>query len=292
MEPILRSGQMAIYRIEEYRFPMLGLTEMFIDADRIRPQLSKLSPDDYEADTDRLMMSSSSYIVRSEIRTIIFDAGVGNGKPRHRDMWNDLSTPWLDQVSSVVSPADVDYVVCTHMHCDHVGWNTVADGEGWAPTFPNARYLFNEIDHDFLTGDDAKAMFRRNGDFLADSIMPVFDAGLADIIDLPHEICPGVAIEHAPGDTPGHMIARISDPVSGAPLAIVSGDAIHHVLQVGTPDLSSSFCSMSDVAEHTRRRLLTECADSGVPLLAGHVASHDLLHVVRDSRTGGFAVAT
>ncbi|PRY68376.1 metallo-beta-lactamase superfamily protein [Glaciihabitans tibetensis] len=291
MQPILRQGDTEIYRIEEYRIPMLPVTEMFLDTDRLRPQIAELGPLDYDPSSDQLVMSSSSYLVRRGQTVILFDTGVGNDKPRARSIWNQLSTTWLDELSAIVDPADVDFVVSTHLHCDHVGWNTVMNEEGeWVPTFPNARYLFNELDREFITSDAATVMLERNGDFRADSITPVFDAGVADIVPLPYEICPGVELVHAPGDTPGHMIARISDPESSTPLALITGDALHHVLQVPFPWLTSSFCSLRQVAEDTRRSVLAECADTGIPMLAGHVASHDLLYIER-TPDGQFRVA-
>jgi glyoxylase-like metal-dependent hydrolase (beta-lactamase superfamily II) len=282
MQPILRRGDTEVYRIEEYRIPMLPVAEMFLDTDRLRPQITALGNLDYDPSSDRLVMSSSSYLVRSAGMVILFDTGVGNDKPRMRSIWDQLATTWLDDVSELVDPADVDVVVSTHLHCDHVGWNTVKNEAGeWVPTFPNARYLFNQLDQEFITSDAAATMFARNGDFFSDSIKPIFDAGLAEIVPLPYPICPGVELVHAPGDTPGHMIARISDPISLKPIALITGDALHHVLQVPFPELTSSFCSLQSQAEETRRSVLAECADSSIPILAGHVASHDLLHIAR-----------
>ena len=291
MRPLLTTGDTEIYRIEESRSAMLPVEEMFVDTDPLRPRIAALGPDDYDASTDRLVMASSSYVVRSGGFVAVVDTGVGNGKPRIRDMWHGLATTWLEQLAAIVDPAEVDVVVNTHLHCDHVGWNTAADAAGgWSPTFPNARYLFNELDRAFITGPSARGMFERNGDFWADSIEPVFLAGQADLVELPHRASPSVVLEHAPGDTPGHMVVRVLDPASGSTVAIISGDALHHVLQVAEPGLSSSFCSMREVAESTRRALLEECAATGVPMLAGHVASHELLYVESDGE-GGFAIA-
>ncbi|NYF14239.1 glyoxylase-like metal-dependent hydrolase (beta-lactamase superfamily II) [Pseudoclavibacter sp. JAI123] len=291
MRPLLSAGDTEVYRVEEYRSAMLPVEEMFLGTDPLRPQIAALGPDDYEAGSDRLVMASSSYVVRSGGKVVVVDAGVGNGKPRRREMWSGLQTNWLEAVSSIADPADVDVVVNTHLHCDHVGWNTTADAAGaWVPTFPNARYLFNELDRTFITGPDARGMLERNGDFWVDSIAPVFAAEQAYVVGLPHVAAPGVVLEHAPGDTPGHMVVRVLDPSSGATLAIISGDALHHVLQVANPGLTSSFCSMKETAEATRRALLEECAATGVPLLAGHVASRELLYVGADGE-GGFVIA-
>lgn len=290
MRPLLSAGDTEIYRVEEYRSAMLPVEEMFVGTEALRLQIAALGPDDYEASSDRLVMASTSYVVRSRGFVAVVDTGVGNGKPRIRDMWNGLTTSWLEEVSQVVDPAEVDVVINTHLHCDHVGWNTTTDAAGaWVPTFPNARYLFNELDRSFITGPDARVMFERNGDFWTDSIEPVFAAGQADVVEMPHRAAPGIVLEHAPGDTPGHMVVRVLDPSSGATLAIISGDALHHVLQVATPGLTSSFCSMKEVAEATRRALLEECAATGVPLLPGHVASRELLYVGADGE-GGFEV--
>lgn len=292
MKPILTAGDIEIFRIEEHRSAGLPIAEMFLDSDRLHQQIAQLGPDDYEPTSDRVVMSYSSYVVRSDGLVVVVDTGIGNGKSRRRDMWNELATTWLDDLSSVVEPDEVNIVVCTHLHCDHVGWNTRRDDDDqWVPTFPNARYLFNEFELSFIMSDAAQTMFERNGDFYLDSIKPVFDAGRADIVELPHEVCTGIVLEHAPGDTPGHMIVRVRSPRTFEMLALISGDVLHHVLQVETPELTSSFCSMKEVSEATRRRLLAECADSGVPMLPGHVASHDLLYIAR-ATSGSFEIAS
>lgn len=292
MRPILERGGVEIYRIEESRYPMLPVTEMFLDTDAMRDEIEALGPDDFTAESDRIVMSSSSYLVRSREVTILLDGAVGDGKARRRAIWNDLASPWFARLTSVVDPVDVDVVVCTHLHCDHVGWNTVRDADGrWRTTFPRARYLFNQQELDFIASDAAQSMLERNGDFYADSVAPVLESGQAEVVPLPYEVAPGVTLEHAPGDTPGHMIARISDPATGDAMALITGDALHHVLQVGAPGLTSRFCSMGEAAESTRRRLLAECADTRIPMLAGHVASHDLLWIDR-AADGSFTIGS
>lgn len=287
--PILSTDTVEIHRFEEFRFPMLPVTEMFVGTDAVRDDIAALGPDDYDPATDRVVMSSSGYLVSVDGMHIVVDTGVGNGKPRRRDIWDRLDTDWLDRLGAVVGPEDVDVVVSTHLHCDHVGWSTSLDDSGtWVPTFPRARYLYNDLDRRFIESADAEGMIVRNGDFRADSITPIFDYGRAETVDLPYAVGAGVRLEHAPGDTPGHMIVRVHDPASGEPLALITGDALHHVLQVAHPGLTSSFCSMSAEAESTRRRVLGECADTGIPMLAGHVASHDLLYIARTA--DGFAV--
>lgn len=290
MTLILQRGGVSIHRLEEFRFPMLPVTEMFAGTEAIRPDIEALGPDDYDPATDRIVMSSSGYLVTVDGTSVLIDTGVGNGKERRRGIWNDLRSDWLDRLEAVVPAEEVDVVVSTHLHCDHVGWSTVRDASGaWVPAFPRARYLYHDLERRFIRSAAADGMVERNGDFRADSIEPVFAAGLAELIALPYRVHPAVVLEHAPGDTPGHLVARVSDPGTGETVALITGDALHHVLQVQHPGLASNFCSLRDEAESTRRRLLAECADRGVPMLAGHVASHDLLRIARTD-DGGFAV--
>ena len=154
----------------------------------------------------RLFASVHAFVIESEGRRIVVDTCVGNDKPRAVAMWNQLNGPFLDKMTAAgFAPESIDTVLCTHLHIDHVGWNTrLVDGR-WRPTFPNARYLFGRIElaHWSATRDVDERQI------LADSVQPVIDAGLADPVETDHVITSAVRLEPTPGHTPGHVSVRI-----------------------------------------------------------------------------------
>lgn len=277
--PIVSTNRVRIDRIVELTMPMFGIDEFFANVDPDVHDLAALSEDQFEESTRRIILSSSSYLVRVPGLTVLVDAGIGNDRPRRRPMFDHMTTDWWSQLTVLVDPEDVDVVVPTHLHVDHVGWLTRWDGGAWVPSFPRARYLFNRVELESLSGESLARSIERNGDYVADSITPVIESGLAQKIDLPLQLSPDVRLESAPGDTAGHLIVRVSD--GDDPVALITGDAVHHVLQVADPKLSSRFAALPEDAIDTRVRLFTESADIGVPLLAGHIASHPVLRAVR-----------
>jgi len=284
-ERIIASAGIEVYRIEEARMPMFAPDELFLDFDAREHGVDALLPDEYDSDLEMLVMASSAYLVRDGDVTILVDAGVGDHRARRRPVYNDLSTGFWDRLGSVVDPEDVDIVVCTHLHVDHVGWATREVDGVWTPAFPNAEYLFNEVEWAFLQGPSMPAVLERNGDYVADSLQPVIDAGLHRVVALPRSLTPHVRLEEAPGDTPGHLLVRVSGGTDRT-LALITGDAFHHVMQVRSPALTSRFSALPEEAVRTRLRLLAESADQDVPLLAGHIASRGALRVEREGDTG------
>ena len=186
-----------------------------------------------------------------------------------------------------VTPESVDIVFLTHLHVDHVGWNTrLVDGQ-WVPTFPNATHVFSAIDLAWVrervaaeaAGDNTPAVY-------ADSIAPILDACETRVIAEAGELLPGLTIEFTPGHTPGHLMLRAESHGEGAAFI---GDVMQHPLQIYRPDWSSVHCVLPDQASATRRRVLSACADSGDALFACHFADP---YVVRVARRGdGFAIA-
>ncbi|MDR6866619.1 glyoxylase-like metal-dependent hydrolase (beta-lactamase superfamily II) [Microbacterium resistens] len=280
-EKVVSTENVEVFRVEEARMPMFAPEELFRDFDPVAHGLAALGADDYDPASGMLIMSSSTYVVRDHGFTVLVDAGVGDHRPRRRPVYDDLETGFWDRLQEVVDPEEVDAVVCTHLHVDHVGWASREIDGAWRPAFPNARYVFNEVEWAFLRGPAMPAVLERNGDYVADSLQPVIDAELVETVALPFRLSPAIRLEAAPGDTPGHLLVRVTDGPDGATAALVTGDAFHHVMQVRHPSLTSRFSSLPDAAVDTRMRLLAESADQGVPLLAGHIASHDALRIER-----------
>jgi glyoxylase-like metal-dependent hydrolase (beta-lactamase superfamily II) len=171
----------------------------------------------------------------------------------------------------------VDIVINTHLHVDHVGWNTRLDGRDWVPTFPNARYLVGEPD--FVFWDPVRTP-RPQGDgnqnVFEDSVQPVHRAGLVDLWSGEHAINSELVLEAAPGHTPGSAVLRLQSHGAGA---LFVGDILHSPVQIGNPDVNSCFCEDPAMARAARRRLLAEAADRSLLVFPGHFGGHSACHV-------------
>jgi glyoxylase-like metal-dependent hydrolase (beta-lactamase superfamily II) len=166
-------------------------------------------------------------------------------------------------------------VVCTHLHVDHVGWNTMLEGGRWVPTFPKARYLIGRREYDFWSaeGDEEQQTI------LGDSVKPIFEAGLAELVELDHVVSPEVRLSPSTGHTPGHVCVMIS---SEGEQAVITGDMTHHPCQLAHPDWSPVFDSDREAAAATRARLFAEWADQPILVIGTHYAAPTAGHVVRD----------
>ncbi|HOB92476.1 MAG TPA: MBL fold metallo-hydrolase [Aquabacterium sp.] len=223
----------------------------------------------------KLLMSVHAFVIESAGRTIVVDTCVGNDKPRQNPGWNRLQTNFLADLSAAgFAPERIDTVLCTHLHVDHVGWNTRWDGSRWVPTFPRARYLFarTEWAHWAAEAEARRAASPDAGpedDVFGDSVQPILDAGLADLVAMDHRLTDEVWLEPTPGHTPGHVSVRIS---SGAQQAVITGDLMHHPIQCSEPDRLVKFDSDAQMARDTRRRFLACCAADRSLVLGTHFA--------------------
>lgn len=199
-----------------------------------------------------MLSSFHSWLIRTEHggrrQTILLDACSGNHKPRPwQPRFNQLDTPYMERLRAAgAQPEDIDIVLCTHLHADHVGWNTIERDGRWVPTFPNVRYLFSRTDADYwnqrsnpkMANDPRRVVYE-------DSILPVIETGQAVLVEGSHAIDDHLLIEPAPGHTPGLVILKMdlsgTAPASGANSgrALFCGDVIHHALQVYAPPLGA-----------------------------------------------------
>ena len=233
----------------------------------------------------RFLMSIHSFILRAPGLTVLVDTCVGNDKPRQNPGWHMLQTDFLDRLAAAGCPPEsVDLVLCTHLHVDHVGWNTRLDNGRWVPTFPRARYLMGRVEfahwRDEQGRDDMAAVF-------ADSVAPIHAAGLADLVETTHRICDEISLAPTVGHTPGHVSVRIA---SEGEEALITGDFMHHPCQIARPDWSSTADSDPDQARHTRQRMLGELCDRPVLVIGTHFAGATAGHIVRDGETYRLAV--
>ena len=215
----------------------------------------------------RLYGSIHSFVIESGARRIIVDTCVGNDKPRTIKAWSMLQGPFLEHLAEAgFPPESIDTVMCTHLHVDHVGWNTRLVEGKWVPTFPNARYLFGRKEWEHWSSE---ATAHRDGDVMGDSVRPIIDAGLAELVDMDQVLTPEVRLEPTPGHTPGHVSVRIS---SRGEQGVITGDLMHHPLQCAEPDLANSFDVDASAARHTRRDFLARYSNQPVLVLGTHFA--------------------
>src|SRR5215831_15359534 len=181
-------------------------------------------------DKGRFLQSVHSFVVRAPGLTALVDTCIGNDKDRGgRPPFHMLRTSFLaDLAAAGFPPESIDVVLCTHLHVDHVGWNTRLEGGRWIPTFPRARHLFTRREWEHWSTEDDDDTKR----IMDDSVRPVLDAGLAVLVDPDHRVSDEIWFEPTPGHTPGHVSVRLS---SDGVEAVITGDVMHHPVQMAEP---------------------------------------------------------
>lgn len=281
MTSTISVNDISIRRVVEQEGPFFAARELFAGLtpqmlDESRDVLKRMNAID---DRDVLIFCFQSYVVKTPHHTILIDSCIGNDKPRPgRPAWNMKTDQDYARAmrAAGVDIDDIDIVMCTHLHVDHVGWNTRLDNGRWVPTFPNARYVFGQREFDYWTAQNAKAEVAP----FADSVLPVVEAGRADIVGDDFAIGDHVRIMATPGHTPGHIAIGIG---KGRDDALFAGDLIHSPLQLRYPELSPKFDVDAGEAAVTRRKFLEHCCDSGALFCPAHFPSPS---IGRLSRSG------
>ncbi|WP_280436252.1 MBL fold metallo-hydrolase [Nocardia carnea] len=242
-----------------------------------------LAPDFLDPETNHCVSAIQTWLLRSEGRTILIDTGVGNHKERpYSPVWSHLNTDFLGNLAAAgVRPDDVDLVINTHLHVDHVGWNTYLQDRDWVPTFPNATYLMPRRDFDFwnpANGHRPK-LGRGNQNVFEDSVAPVHRAGRTLLWDDSYRIDANLRLDLAPGHTPGSSVLTLE---SGTDRALFVGDLLHTALQFVEPHTNSCFCEDQAQARATRRRLLGKAADTRTLVFPAHLGGHGGAEIVRN----------
>ncbi|MFE2441149.1 MBL fold metallo-hydrolase [Streptomyces melanosporofaciens] len=285
-------GDVTITRVEEYYGPVDLTPRAFFPESPEKvweDNASWLAPDFYDPAADNVRSAIQTWVLRSEGKTILVDTGVGNHKHRpYAPVWGYLNTDFLGNLARAgVHPEDVDIVINTHLHVDHVGWNTRLDGRQWVPTFPNATYLMPERDFEFWNPENEhKTVFGRgNQNVFEDSVVPIQEAGKAVLWDGSLEIDANLRLELAPGHTPGSSVLALD---SRGDRALFVGDMLHNPVQIADPDTNSCFCENPAESRATRRRILGRAAEENTLVFPAHLGGHGAAEVRRDG--GGFAI--
>jgi glyoxylase-like metal-dependent hydrolase (beta-lactamase superfamily II) len=283
----VKIGDATVTRIEETYEPNFIAAKFFPDW---RPQIVEehrdwMLPNHYDPASGKMKFSIHSWLITVGGKRILIDGCVGNHKPRPmlNKMWDMMNTPYLERLAAAgVKPEQVDIVMCTHLHVDHVGWNTRLENGRWVPTFPNARYVFSRADYDYFLKRDGDPA---TGPVIAfrDSVIPIVEARLSQIVDGAHTVDEHLSLDPRPGHTPGSIAISLA---SRGQKALFCGDILHHAIQVYHPEWNSFACADQVNARKSRRQVLEDCAASGALLMPAHFGAPFVCRV--DHKGEGF----
>ncbi|GAA5702424.1 MBL fold metallo-hydrolase [Streptomyces avermitilis] len=257
-----------VHRVDEVLLPPATGSWLLPDATTdVVSQHDWLRPD--FADRDGILrIDSHSFAFTVGGLRVLVDTGIGNGKTRANPAWHDLRTDYLERLTAAgYAPETVDLVILTHLHTDHVGWSTREVDGAWVPTFPDARYVTSRVEREFWAEYDMDGPRRQ---MFRDSVIPVEEAGLLDLVDVPAEgieIAPGLRLIATPGHTPGHIAVKLG---SQKGTALITGDCIHHPVQLAHPSIGSCVDIDPEQSEASRRKLLASLADTDTLVLGTH----------------------
>jgi glyoxylase-like metal-dependent hydrolase (beta-lactamase superfamily II) len=299
----IQMGGVEITRVVEWRGPVRTVAEIFPDTpSRVwHDNASWLSPDFWDPATSAYQAAVQTWVVRSSGMTVLVDTGIGNDRDRPQTpQFDHLATGFLDRLTAAgVDPGGVDIVVNTHIHYDHVGWNTFLAGGSWEPTFPNATYLVPREDYEYFhpgstsrmrppRTEDERRRFEGIGRVFADSIQPIQDAGQLTTWSGCHRLNDALHLRAAPGHTPGSSVLWLAAPRR----AVFVGDILHSPVQILRPGDCASFDLDASQARASRRNVLTEAASTGAVIFPAHLRGHSAASITADPATDAFTIST
>jgi len=278
-------GRVKVTRVVEMQLPTpAGASYFMPQATAAELRKSPWLYPNFVSEDEVMQMSIHALLVEAPGLRLVVDTCVGNDKPRGLLRGKALSTNFLKEMEAAGwTRESVDAVVCTHLHVDHVGWNTMLEDGKWVPTFPGARYYIGRIEYEHWAADGAGEQQQ----ILDDSVQPIFDAGLAQFVELDHRISDEIRLMPSTGHTPGHVCVSIE---SEGERAVITGDMSHHPCQLAHPDWSPAFDSDPEAAAKTRARLFAEWADRPILVIGTHYATPTAGHVRRDGAAFRFEV--
>lgn len=262
---LCKIGEIEVWRMLDIHAPFLLPTQLFPNAGAdVGTEISRLVPGGICPQTGKLILPIQGFLLKTPQHVILVDSCVGNDKtvPKLPDWHQRKDTRFMACLTAAgLAPWDVDYVLCTHLHTDHVGWNTRLDNGRWVPTFPNARYL--------LPSEDEALHRAENSPLYAESVLPVIAANQGELVQSGHKLGAHVTLIPTPGHTPGHVSVLVQ---SGGEEAIITGDALHSSAQCCHPDWHFKFDMDAEQAVTSRRTLLETASQSGSLVLGSHFA--------------------
>ena len=274
-------GDITVDRVIEYEGPTLPASILFPTStgEAIDSHRYWLEPGLLDPETGQLIIAYHSFVVRTRHYTIVVDTCGGNDKHRPQKLRYHMNNwPYLDNLAEVgVKPESVDFVLFTHLHVDHVGWNTRLLNGRWVPTFPRAKYLLGRTEWEYWEAQYKKPEFT-DDPYYKDSILPIIEGGQALLVENDHPLDDGLALESSPGHTPGHLYLKI---FGGGKEGILCGDVMHHPVQCAEPDWSSCFCVDPERARHTRRAFLQRYEGTDTLIMAAHFPTPTAGKIVR-----------
>jgi len=232
----------------------------------------------------QIILAVQAFVLEIRGQRIVIDTCVGNDRAREMQQCSDLQTAFLgDFKAAGIDPDSITTVLCTHLHFDHVGWNTRFENGRWVPTFPNARYLFGR--KEWAYWEDALKHKEHDVRHILDSVQPILDAGLADFVETNHRLMDEMWLEPSHGHTPGHVSVRVS---SRGQEAIVTGDVFHNPIQLAEPEICSIGCVDKEMSRQTRRDFIKRYGDGPVRLFAVHF-NDPVGRIVREAGNWSFS---
>ena len=286
----IKLGNITIHRIVEQEGPFFDVLKFFptLTKELLEENRAWLQPRFLDA-ADQLMLCIQSYLVRTPHHNILVDTCVGNHKPRPtRPFWNMMKSDRFEKnlAATGLGVADIDFVMCTHLHTDHVGWNTRLEDGRWVPTFPKARYVFAERELAYWTKrqkDDATAV-----PWITNSVLPIVAANRADIVKSAHAFNDLVTLIPTPGHSIDHYSVQVGKPGADA---VITGDMIHSPLQARYPELGMMADYNSKQAGVSRRELFGRFCDTSTLMCTAHFPSPSTGRLVRWRDAFDFAAA-
>jgi glyoxylase-like metal-dependent hydrolase (beta-lactamase superfamily II) len=270
----VKIGDVRVTRLEEIYGPSFPVS-MLLPSSNLEEleHLGDRRAQFYEPESTCAHLSIHSWLVQTPQHTVLVDTCNGNHKQRAMEGFSMLDLPWLDTLTAAgVTPADIDYVVCTHLHLDHVGWNTMLEGTDWVPTFPNAKAVIHQRDFDFWqSGNPESAAMEFNANVFDDSIQPLVDRDRVLLWDGDgHQLDDTLELALAAGHSPGMCIGLLE---SNGERGIFAADSMHTPLQVWRPDWFCGFDLVPAEAETTRRSILERAAETDALLMPAHFSA-------------------
>jgi glyoxylase-like metal-dependent hydrolase (beta-lactamase superfamily II) len=277
----IRIGEITVHRIVEQEAPFFAPLDFFptLTKDLLDEHLGWLQPRYIDPATGKLILCIQSYLVQTPQHNILIDSCVGNHKPRPaRPFWNMLNSDRFEKglAATGLTVNDIDYVMCTHLHTDHVGWNTRLENNRWVPTFPNAKYVFadRELAHWTQRHKENPTAYP----WVTDSVLPIVEAKRVEIVKSDHALNDVVQLIPSPGHTIDHYSVQIGKRGNDA---LITGDMIHSPLQARYPELGMMADFDSTQAGQTRRRLFERFCDSSTLMCTAHFPSPSTARITR-----------